>query len=88
MRFRSSGLGEKELKGRFTKIATVGEDLLVCQIKTYEPVEWRMMAGLELKDVRPIFKGLLKPAIFLHCMKTLFYVKKNAREPGDLLCLK
>ena len=36
-----------------------GDDLLAHQIQTHEPVEWRMKAGLERKDVPKIVMGLL-----------------------------
>ena len=87
MRFRSTGLGQTELKGRMSDLSPVGEDLLVLHIKTYEPVEWRMKAGLERKDVPKIVKGLLKPSIFFHTIRTLFFLKKNSKEPEDLLDL-
>jgi hypothetical protein len=88
MRFRSSGLGEKELKGRMAKLSPVGKDLLVYQIHTYEPVEWQMMAALEYKDIRAIVKGLLKPNILLHVVRTLFYLRENPKEPEEILILK
>ncbi len=85
MRFRSSGLGTRELKGRLVRLSPVGKDLLVYQIQTYDPVEWRMMAALERKDIPKIVKGLLQPSILFHTVRTLFFLKKNPKEPEDLL---
>ena len=85
MRFRSSGLGKAELKGRITGLSPVGGDLLVCHIQTYDPVKWHMRAGLERKDVPQLLKGLLQPAIFFHTIRTLFFLKKNPKEPADIL---
>jgi hypothetical protein len=85
MRFRSSGLGQRELKGRMVDLSPVGKDLLLYQIQTYEPVEWRMKAGLERKDIPKILKGLLQPSILFHTIRTLFFLKKDPKEPEDVL---
>jgi hypothetical protein len=47
-------------------------------------VEWRLRAGLERQDIPQILKGLLQPAIFLHMIRTLFFLKKNPKEPVDI----
>ncbi len=85
MRFRSSGLGKTELKGKMSRLSPVGDDLLVYYLQTYEPVEWHMRAGLERKDILKIVKGLLRPAVFFHTIRTLFFLKKNPTEPEDIL---
>ena len=77
MRFRSSGLGKTELKGNMASMAPAGEDLLVYTIQTYDPVEWQLRAGMEHKDVPKILMGMLKPSVFFHVVRTLFYLKKN-----------
>jgi len=85
MRFRSTGLGKQELKGRMSDLSPAGEDLLVFHIQTYEPVEWHLKAGMERKDIPKILKGMLKPAVLLHVIRTLFHVKKNPEEVEDLM---
>ena len=85
MRFRSTGLGKTELKGKMSDLSPTGEDLLVFHIKTYEPVEWHLRAGLERQDIPKILKGILKPSILLHIIRTLFYLKKNPKELEDLM---
>jgi len=85
MRFRSTGLGKTELKGEMSHLSPVGDDLLVFHIQTYEPVEWHLRAALERKDVPKILKGMLKPSILFHIIRTLFYVKKNPKEVEDLM---
>jgi len=85
MRFRSAGLGQRELKGKMVNLCPVGDDLLVYYIQTYEPVEWRMKAGLERKDIPKVVKGLLQPSVLVHTIRTIFFLKKNPREPGDVL---
>ena len=85
MRFRSTGLGPTELKGRMVDLSPVGEDLLVFHVKTHEPVEWHLRAALERKDIPKILKGILKPSVFSHLIRTLFYVKKNPKELEDIM---
>ena len=85
MRFRSSGLGETELKGNMSAFATAGADLLVLQIDTYEPVQWHLRAAVERRDIPVIVKGLVKPAILFHMIRAFFYVKKNPTEVEDLM---
>jgi hypothetical protein len=85
MRFRSTGLGKTELKGRLTEIAPVGEELLVMRITTYDPVEWHLRAAVERKDVPTLVKGLLKPQILFHIIRTIFFAKKNPKEIEDIM---
>jgi len=85
MRFRSTGLGKTELKGDMSSLAPAGEDLLVFSIETYEPVKWQLRAGMERKDIPKIIKGILKPSVLFHVIRTLIYLKKNPEEPEDIM---
>jgi hypothetical protein len=85
MRFRSTGLGQTELKGRIAGLSPVGEDLLVLHINTYAPVEWHLKAAMQRKDIPGIIKGMLKPSILFHIIRILFYLKKNPREIEDIM---
>lgn len=85
MRFRSTGLGQTELKGRISGMSSLGEDLLVLHIKTHDPVEWHLRAAMERKDIPKILVGMLKPSILFHVIRTFFYVKKNPTELQDIM---
>jgi len=85
MRFKSSGLGPQELKGKLADLSPVGKDLLVLHIKTYDPVRWDLKAALERKDIPNMIKGMLKPAILIYIIRTLIYIKKNPKEPVDIM---
>lgn len=85
MRFRSTGLGESELKGRLTDLSPDDEGMLVMHIQTHDPVEWHLRAGLDYRDIPKIFVAFLKPSILFHVIRTLIWVKKNPKEPEDLL---
>jgi hypothetical protein len=85
MRFRSTGLGPTELKGKITRLAPVGKDLLVLHINTYTPVEWHLKAAIQRKDVRRIIKNILKPSILFHITRCLFYLKNDPKEIQDIM---
>lgn len=85
MRFKSTGLGPQELKGKIENLAPAGKDLLVLHIKTYDPVEWQLKAALEPRDIPNMLKGILKPAILFYLIRTLIYLKKDPKEPVDLM---
>jgi hypothetical protein len=85
MRFRSAGLGPMELKGRLTDLTPAGQDLLVLHIDTHEPVEWRLKAAMERKDIPRVIKGMLNPPILFHTIRTIFYLKKNPKELQDVM---
>ena len=85
MRFKSTGLGDTELKGQMSSLSLMGQDLLVYDIQTYEPVKWHLRAGMERKDIPKILKGMLHPSVLFHVIRTLFYLKKNPNEPENIM---
>ena len=85
MRFKSTGLGPQELKGTMEDLSPADKDLLVLHIKTYEPVKWDLKAALEPKDIPVMIKGMLKPSILLYILRTLIYLKKEPKEPVDIM---
>lgn len=85
MRFRSTGLGPTELKGKIASLAPVGKDLLVLHIDTYAPVEWHLKAAMQRKDIRCVIKNILKPSILFHIIRCLFYLKKDSKELQDIM---
>jgi hypothetical protein len=85
MRFRSTGLGPTELKGRIAGLAPAGKDLLVLHINTFAPVEWHLKAAIQRKDIRRIIKNVLKPSILFHIIRCLFYLKQDPKEVQDIM---
>lgn len=85
MRFKSTGLGETELKGRMSDLSPNGKGQLVLHIQTYDPVEWHLWAGMEYKDVPKLLVSFLRPSVFFHVIRTLIWVKKNPKEPENIL---
>jgi hypothetical protein len=85
MRFRSTGLGPTELKGRISGLAPAGKGLLVLHIETSEPVKWHLKAAMERQDIPRMIRGMLQPQILLHTIRVLFYSKKDPRELQDIM---
>ena len=85
MRFKSTGLGPQELKGTMEDLAPVGKDLLVLHIKTHDPVKWDLKAALEPRDIPNMVKGILKPTVLIYILRTLIYLKKEPKEPADIM---
>ena len=85
MRFRSTGLGDTELKGQISDLSPAGQELLVLHIQTYDPVEWHLRAAMERKDIPVVIKSILKPSVLFHIIRTLFYLKKNPKELEDIM---
>lgn len=91
MRFRSTGLGDVELKGTISNLSSAGDDLLVLEIKTYEPVKWHLRAGIERKDIPGIVQVDVKALGAFACnanplqdvrFKMLTMVEKKRRPLG------
>jgi hypothetical protein len=74
-----------ELKGRISGLSPVGNELLVLHIQTSAPVEWRLKAAIERQDIPKVIKGIMRPAIFFHIVRTLFYLKKHPKELVDIM---
>lgn len=64
-------------------LSPVGKDLLVLHIETTDPVKWHLRAAMQFSDIPTILRGVLKPSVLFLVIRTMFYLKKNAREPKD-----
>lgn len=83
MRFRSTGFGDREIKGHMEDLSTKGQDLLVMSIQTTDPVKWHMRAGLQFSDVAVLLKGISRPSVLWLILRSLLFVKKDPKEPED-----
>ena len=41
--------------------------------------------ALEYKDIPNMLKGMLKPSILIYLIRTLIYLKKDPKEPEDIM---
>ena len=58
MLMRSTGLGKAELVAEIVAIKRQG-DYLIMEMKTTEPVKWKIRGGLSHQDLRALLKALL-----------------------------
>lgn len=85
MRFRSTGLGETELRGYLEVVHRSDEGLLVADFQTTEPVKWHLGAALEPSDIPKLVKVILRPSLILMTIKSVLWIKKNPKEPENLM---
>lgn len=62
MRFRSIGLGKKELLGQVAKLQHQG-DYLIRHIDSLEPVRWKIRAALTYNDVVAVLRQCLRVSV-------------------------
>ena len=67
MRTRSTGLGKTEMISTIERIDRK-EDFLIMSVRTTEPVAWHIRVALEHKDLRKIFRSLLKPSVIWYIL--------------------
>jgi len=81
MLFRSTGLGKTELKGHIVGVERQ-HNCLIMQIQVFEPVNWRIRAGLSLKDLAMLLKAILKLSTISFILVPTHWFKR-AEHPGD-----
>ena len=81
MLFRSTGLGKAELVAEIVEIKRQG-DFLIMEMRTTEPVKWKIRGGLSQEDFKCLLKASFKSSVlgFLLNPATWF---KSADHPGD-----
>jgi hypothetical protein len=79
---RSTGLGKSMLQAELKNLAPT-DDLLILHLDTSEPEGWHLRAAMQLEDIPALIKGFCKPAIIMFLIRSLFFPKKNPREPKE-----
>jgi hypothetical protein len=85
VRFRSTGLGTTELKGYLEFVKRSDNGLLTARFQTTEPVKWHLGVSLEPSDIPKMVKVILKPSLILKTTMSVLRLKKNPKEPPDLM---
>jgi hypothetical protein len=62
MLFRSTGLGKAEIAADVVEIKRQG-DYLIMEMKTSDPVKWKIRGGLSHKDLRVLLKATFRPSV-------------------------
>lgn len=85
MRFRSTGLGNTELKGYLQGVRRSEKGQLIADFQTTEPVKWHLGAALEPEDIPKLLKVIFRPAFLLKTIQSVLWIKKNPKEPKDIM---
>lgn len=81
MLFRSTGLGKRELVAEITSVQRQG-DYLIMEMKTTEPVQWKIRGGVSWKDLRVLVKEALKVSVLSFLLKPQSWFREAA-HPGE-----
>lgn len=85
MRFRSTGLGTQELKGYLEYVHRSDKCLLEARFQTTEPVKWHLGVTLEPSDIPKMVRVIFKSSLIFKTISSVFRLKKNPKEPEDLM---
>jgi hypothetical protein len=85
VRFRSTGLGNTELKGYLQGVRRSEKGHLIADFQTTEPVKWHLGAALEPDDIPKLVKVMFKPAFIFKTIQSILWKKKNPKEPVDIM---
>ena len=85
MRFRSTGLGTTELRGYLEYVRRSDKGFLEARFQTTEPVKWHLGVTLEPSDIPKLVKVIFKPSLILKTILSVLWIKKNPKEPTDLM---
>ena len=81
MLMRSTGLGKAELVAEIVAIKRQG-DYLIMEMKTTEPVRWKIRGCVSHGDLKTLLKAVLKPSLLLFLLNPANWLR-SAEHPGD-----
>jgi hypothetical protein len=81
MLMRSTGLGKAELVAEIVGIKRQG-DYLIMELRTTQPVRWKIRGGLSHKDLRMLLKAMMKFSVLSFLLNLRGWFKEPA-HPGD-----
>jgi hypothetical protein len=78
---RSTGLGKAELVAEIVEIRRMG-DFLIMEMRTTEPVRWKIRGGVSHGDLKVLVKALLSPAVLRFLLNPVNWFRP-ATHPGE-----
>ena len=81
MRVRSTGLGKTEMVAGIKRLEPVENGYIVMEMRTTEPIKWRIRIALTGTDLRRLLKLMFKPATALALLRILFQGVNNKPAP-------
>ena len=82
MRVRSTGLGNTEMVAGIKRLQPVKNGYIVMEMRSTEPIKWRIRIALTGPDLRRLLKLIFKPTTALVLLKTLFQ-GVNTKPPPE-----
>ena len=77
MRFRSTGLGKTMLEGGIAEVK-VASGYVILHVDTTQPVQWRIRAAINRKDMFKLVRCILKPSMLLKVVLLLIGAGKDS----------
>ncbi len=81
MLMRSTGLGKAELVAEIVAIKRQG-DYLIMEMRTTEPVRWKIRGCVSHGDLKTLLKAVLTPSIMRFLLNPSSWFRP-AEHPGD-----
>ena len=81
MLMRSTGLGKAELVAEITAVKRQG-DYLVMEMRTSEPVRWKIRGGVSHTDLRTMLKAVFTPSVLRFLLNPSNWFRPAA-HPGE-----
>ena len=81
MLMRSTGLGKAELVAEIVAIKRQG-DFLIMEMRTLEPVRWKIRGGVSHKDLRVLLRAAFRPSVLRFLMSPSNWFRP-AVHPGE-----
>jgi len=81
MLMRSTGLGKAELVAEIVSLHRQG-DYLIMELRTTQPVRWKIRGGLSHQDLRMLLRAMMKASVLSFLLDVRAWFRKP-RHPGD-----
>lgn len=81
MLMRSTGLGKAELVAEIVSLRRQG-DYLIMELRTTQPVRWKIRGGLSHQDLRMLIRAMMKMSVIAFLLDVRAWFRKP-KHPGD-----
>lgn len=83
MRVRSTGLGKIEMVAEFARLEPAGNGFIVVEMRSTEPVHWKIRVALTGADFRHLIGIMLKKPLGIFKILGRLFQGKNERKPPE-----
>ena len=83
MRLRSTGLGKMEMIADFSKLESMGNGYFLVEMRSTEPVHWKIRVALTGADFRHLLVIMLKKPLNIFKVLGRLLQKKDERKPPE-----